>query len=137
MQIETYLTFNGQCEEALNFYQQALGGRIAALMRYEGTPMDGKELPADWKKKVMHARFEVEGAALMASDGMPGAPAPQYGGFSVSLYVPKDPERARKAFDALAAGGQVRMPFGPPFWGGHFGMLVDRFGVPWMVNCEA
>lgn len=135
MQIEGYLFFNGNCEEALNFYAKALGGKVDALMRYEGSPME-KEVPPDWKNKVMHANFEAEGARFMASDGMPGTPAPQYGGFAMSIYVEKDTARAKKLFDALAAGGKVTMPFAPPFWGGHFGMLTDKFGVPWMVSTE-
>lgn len=133
MQIESYLTFAGNCEEALEFYTQCLGGKVVALMRYEGSPM---AVPESWKQKVMHATFEAEGGRFMASDGMPGAPAPQYGGFSLSLYVPKDVDKARRMFDALAAGGQVTMPFAPPFWGGHFGMVKDKYGVPWMVSCE-
>jgi PhnB protein len=138
MQIESYLFFDGNCEDALNFYAQALGGKITALMRYEGTPMDTADLPAGWKNKVMHANFEAGGAAarFMASDTMPGMPKPQYGGFSMSAYVEKDKARAQQVFDALAAGGQVTMPFEPPFWGGTFGMLTDKFGVPWMVNCD-
>jgi PhnB protein len=135
MQIEGYLFFNGNCEEALNFYSQALGGKVTALMRYEGSPMEG-EVPADWKNKVMHSNFEAEGAKFMASDTMPGMPAPIYGGFSMSLYVPNDKAKAEKLFNALAKGGKITMPFAPPFWGGHFGMLIDPFGVPWMVSCE-
>ena len=137
MEIQGYLFFNGQCEEALAFYAEALGGKVTTLMRYEGSPMmEGNELPPGWGQKVMHANFEAEGAVFMASDGMPGAPAPVYGGFALSVYVPDDLERARKVFDALADGGRVTMPFAPPFWGGHFGMLIDRFGVPWMVSSE-
>jgi len=136
MQIENYLFFGGNCEEALAFYQQCLGGGPATLMRYGGSPMDDGQLPPEWKQKVMHATFEADGTRFMASDTMPGQPAPHYGGFSMSLYTGKDAARARAAFDALAAGGQVTMPFAPPFWGGQFGMLVDRFGVPWMVSCD-
>jgi PhnB protein len=135
MQIEAYLVFKGNCEEALNFYAQALGGKTTALMRFEGSPME-KEVPPEWKNKVMHANFEVEGAKFMASDGMPGQPAGKYEGISMSLYVPKDKEKAERLFNALAQGGQITMPFAPPFWGGWFGMLTDRFGVPWMVSCE-
>ncbi|MBA2675963.1 MAG: VOC family protein [Ramlibacter sp.] len=134
--MEAYLTFGGNCEEALEFYTQCLGGKVTALMRYEGSPMDNAQLPAGWKNKVMHSTFESEGARFMASDGMPGAPAPSYGGFSMSVYVPQDKARAQRVFDALAAGGKVTMPFAPPFWGGSFGMLTDRFGVPWMVSCD-
>ena len=136
MQIESYLFFGGNCEEALNFYAQCLGGKVANVMRYEGSPMDNKDLPANWKQKVMHSTFESQGARFMASDTMPGQPKPTYQGFAMSVYVPGSADEARKAFDALAEGGKVTMPFAPPFWGGHFGMLVDRFGVPWMVSCE-
>ncbi|MES2939648.1 MAG: VOC family protein [Pseudomonadota bacterium] len=136
MQIEAYLTFGGNCEEALNFYVQCLGGKIEALMRYEGTPMDNDQLPPGWKNKVMHSVFDANGARFMASDGMPGAPAPSYSGFTMSAYVPGDKAEAERVFDALAQGGKVTMPFAPPFWGGHFGMLTDRFGVPWMVSSE-
>jgi PhnB protein len=135
-QIETYLFFNGNCEEALNFYKQALGGEITALMRYEGTPADSAQLPAAWKQKVLHSTFECEGAKIMASDGGPNDPAPGYSGFSLSLFVPGEVDKARHAFNALSEGGKVTMPFSPPFWGGHFGMLTDRFGVPWMVSSE-
>lgn len=136
MQIESYLFFGGNCEEALEFYEQALGGKVADLHRYEGSPMDTAELPAAWKQKVMHATFEAQGARFMASDAGPGQPAPAYAGFSMSLNIPRDKDTARKAFDALAAGGTVTMPFAPTFWGANFGMLKDRFGVPWMVNCD-
>jgi PhnB protein len=136
MQIAPYLFFNGQCEEALNFYAKALGGGITALMRYEGSPMDDGKLPPGWRSKIMHANFKSGAAEFMASDGMPGMPAPIYGGFSMSVYVKEDVAQARKIFDALADGGKVTMPFQPPFWGGHFGMLVDAFGVPWMVSTE-
>jgi PhnB protein len=136
MQIAPYLTFNGQCEEALQFYAKALDGKVTALMRYEGTPMDTPQLPPGWKQKVMHANFQAQGAEFMASDGFPGAPAPIYGGFSMSVYIPKDKQRAEEVFNALAERGKVTMPFAPPFWGGHFGMLIDQFGVPWMVSTE-
>ena len=136
MQIAPYLFFNGQCEEALEFYAQALGGEITALMRFHGSPMDNDQMPPGWGHKVMHANFKAHGTEFMASDGMPGMPAPIYGGFAMSLYVPNDKDRAEQAFNALSAGGKVTMPFAPPFWGGHFGMLVDRYGVPWMVSTE-
>ena len=136
MQLDCYLSFTGNCEEALNFYAKCLGGKIVNIMRFEGSPMDTKELPAHWKQKVMHATLEADGAQIMGSDMPPGMPHNGYSGFTVSVYIKQDVERARKVFDALAAGGQVRMPFAPPFWGGHFGMVQDKFGVPWMVSCE-
>jgi PhnB protein len=137
MQIEPYLTFNGNCEQALEFYAQCLGGKVQFMQRYGGSPMDNAELPAEWKNKVMHATVDAEGQRFMGSDAMPGQPFAGYSGISMSLNIPKDSARAKRVFEALAAGGQVQMPFGKTFWAeGGFGMLTDRFGVPWMVNCE-
>jgi PhnB protein len=136
MQIDCYLTFTGNCEEALNFYAQCLGGKVGTLMRYEGSPMDTKELPANWKQKVLHGSVDADGAQIMGSDMPPGMPGAGYNGITVSVYIKNDVDKARKAFEALAAGGQVTMPFAPPFWGGQFGMLKDKYGVPWMVSTE-
>ena len=136
MQVEAYLTFGGNCEEALKFYEKALGGRIVEVHRYAGSPMDNPQLPADHKNKVMHAKFEAGTTRFMASDGMPGQPAPAYSGFSMSVNIPKDAARGQQVFDALAQGGHVVMPFARQFWGAQFGMLTDKFGVPWMVNCD-
>jgi PhnB protein len=136
MQVEAYLFFAGNCEEALKFYERCLDGTIVALFRYEGSPLDNAELPGEWKGRVMHATFDAGGTRFMASDSMPGEPAPNYAGFAMSLNVPKDAARARQAFNALAEGGKVTMPFEKAFWGAHFGMLTDKFGVPWMVNSE-
>jgi PhnB protein len=136
MQLDCYLSFPGNCEEALNFYAKCLDGRLANIMRFEGSPMDNKDLPANWKQKVMHATLESDGAQIMGSDLPPNYPHGGFSGFTVSVYIKQDVERARKVFEALSAGGQVTMPFAPPFWGGHFGMLKDKFGVPWMVSCE-
>lgn len=136
MQIDCYLSFNGNCEEALKFYAQCLGGKVVTLMRYEGSPMDTPELPAAYKKKVMHATLDAEGAQIMGSDMPPGQETSGYNGITVSLYIKEDVDKARKAFDALSAGGKVMMPFAPPFWGGHFGMFTDKFGVPWMISSE-
>lgn len=133
MQIDCYLSFTGNCEEALNFYARCLGGKVATLMRFEGSPMDNKDLPAEWRQKVMHAVMEADGAQIMGSDLPPGLPHAGYSGFTVSAYIKQDVEKARGTFEALAQGGQVTMPFAPPFWGGHFGMLKDRYGVGWMV----
>jgi PhnB protein len=138
MQLDCYLSFNGNCEEALNFYAQSLGGKVSTLMRFDSMPKDGgMEVPPDWRNKVLHATLEAEGAQIMGSDVPPDmGQGGNFNGFSVSVYIKQDVERARKVFEALSAGGQVKMPFAPPFWGGHFGMLVDKFGVPWMVSCE-
>lgn len=137
MQIVAYLTFNGQCEEAFKFYADCLGGKIEAMLPHAGTPAEG-HVPAEWADKIMHARLSVDGALLMGSDapptGMGGYQHPQ--GFSVALQI-KDPAQADRVFQALAEKGAVLMPIQQTFWAIRFGMLTDRFGIPWMVNCQA
>lgn len=139
MQLDCYLSFDGNCEEALNFYAQCLGGKLTTVYRYKDAPPDSGmgEVPAGWGDKLMHANLEADGAQIMGSDvpsSMGGGG--KFAGFTVSVYIKEDVERARKVFEALGQGGQVNMPFDKPFWGGHFGQLVDKFGVPWMVSCE-
>src|SRR5689334_10672008 len=132
MQLNSYLYFNGQCEEAFKFYAQALGGKIDALLPHEGTPAEG-HVPKEWHKKIMHARMTIGEQVLMASDAPPGHfHEPQ--GFSVSIQL-NDTAQGKRIFDALAEGGKVTMPFSETFWAAGFGMLKDKFGIPWMVNC--
>src|SRR5262245_37931141 len=132
MQINPYLYFNGDCEAAFKFYAQCLGGKIEAMMPHAGTPAEG-HVPAEWRSKILHARLTAGDAVLMASDAPPGHFAkPQ--GFSVSIQI-KDPVEAERIFQALAEGGSVQMPFAETFWAVRFGMLMDRFGIPWMINC--
>jgi PhnB protein len=137
LQLDCYLSFAGNCEEALNFYAQCLGGKVT-LMRFDTAPKDsGMEVPPGWQNKVMHGTLEADGAQIMASDVPPNmGGGGKFSGFSVSVWVKQDVEKARKVFDALGAGGKVVMPFAQPFWGGHFGMVEDKFGVPWMVSTE-
>jgi PhnB protein len=133
MQLNPYLTFNGQCEAAFKFYEQCLGGKIEAMMPHAGTPAE-EHVPVEWRNKIMHARLAVGDGVLMGSD----APPERYEkprGFSVSLQI-KDPAQAERAFHALAEGGAVQMPIQATFWAARFGMLVDRFGTPWMINCD-
>ena len=133
MQINPYLIFDGNCEAAFKFYERALGGKIEAMMTHVGTPAE-QHVPAEWRDKILHARLTVNGQTLMASDALPGHyEAPK--GFSVSLQI-KDPEEAERVFRALEEKGKVTMPFEKTFWATRFGMLVDQFGIPWMVNCE-
>jgi PhnB protein len=133
MQMNPYLTFNGKCEEAFKFYAQCLGGKIEAMLTHSGTPAEA-HVPAEWRSKILHARLNIGGAILMGSDAPPGRyEAPQ--GFSVSLQI-KDLAEAEKIFQALAEEGKVQMPFQQTFWAARFGMAVDRFGIPWMINCE-
>ena len=135
LELEPYLHFDGTCEEALNFYKGIFGGEITSLERYAGSPMES-QIPDFYRNKVMHAKFNAGTTRFMASDGMPGQPAPAYSGFSMSVNIPKDAARGKQVFDALSAGGKVTMPFSKQFWGASFGMATDKFGVPWMVNCD-
>ena len=132
MQVNPYLFYNGNCEAALKFYQKVLGAEIEAMLTYEGGPAE-MPIPPEWKKKVMHAKISIDGEVIMASDAYPGHfHQPQ--GFSVSLQV-EDPADAERRFKALADGGAVNMPFAKTFFSKGFGMCVDQFGIPWMVNC--
>jgi PhnB protein len=133
MTIQPYLFFEGRTEEALEFYRRALGAEVSTLLRYGESPApgscpDGSAPPAD---KVMHAEFKVGDSRLMASDGFCGG-KPHFMGFSLS-YPARNPADARKRFDALSTGGHVHMPLGETFFASAFGMVTDRFGVPWMV----
>ncbi len=133
MHLNTYLNFNGQCQEAFRFYETALGGRIDCMMLHRGTPAEA-HAPAEWLDKVLHARLNLNGQVIMASDCPPDRyQAPQ--GFSVTLGVPEAAE-AERIFRTLAQDGKVTMPIQETFWAVRFGMVVDRFGIPWMINCE-
>jgi PhnB protein len=132
MQVNPYLFYNGNCEAALKFYQRVLGAEIEAMLTYDGGPAD-MPIPPDYKKKVMHAKISIDGEVIMASDAPPGNFHPPQG-FAVSLQV-EDPADAERRFKALSEGGTVRMQFAKTFFSRGFGMCVDQFGVPWMVNC--
>lgn len=133
MQLNSYLMFKGQCKEAFEFYAQVLGGKIEAMIPHAGTPAE-QHTPPEWRDKIMHARLSVGDSVLMASDVPPDrAEAPK--GFYVNIGI-KDPKDAERIFQALAENGTVRMPLQQTFWATRFGMLVDRFGTPWMINCE-
>jgi PhnB protein len=132
MQIVPYLHFNGNCEAAFKFYEKVLGAEIIAMLTHEGMPAEFP-IPPEWKQKIMHARISIDGEAIMGADSPPGHfRQPQ--GFSVSLQV-EYPEAAEQKFKALSEGGAVNMAFGKTFFAKGFGMCVDQFGIPWMVNC--
>jgi PhnB protein len=133
MRLNSYVHFNGQCEAAFKFYAQVLGGKIESMMTFAGSPMEG-HVPPEWHSKILHAHLTVGDDALMGSDAPPDR-FKQPAGFFVSILV-KDPAEAERVFHALAEKGTVGMPIGPTFWSVRFGMLVDQFGIPWMVNCE-
>lgn len=134
MQWHPYLFFDGNCEEAFNFYAQTLGGKIVRLSHYGDAPSGSGTPTTESRSRVMHARLEAGAQVLMGSDACP----PQYEyegakGFSVSLDLDSAAE-AERIFKALSQGGAVQMPLDKTFWAERFGMLVDRFNIPWFVN---
>ena len=134
MNINTYLIFSGNCEEALQFYAQCLGGKISFLSRFRETPAASSVAP-EQLDKIIHASLQIGDTVLMASDGMDSKGQAAPSGFSLSINT-ETPEEAERIFALLAEGGKVTMPLTPTFWATRFGMLNDRFGTPWMVNCE-
>ena len=133
MQLNPYLLFNGDCDQALKFYEQTLGAKIEFLTRFAGSP-SAEQVPPEWGDKVLHATLKIDGNVLMVSDAPPGHyEKPQ--GMSISISL-NDPAKGESIFNALAEGGKTIMPFAKTFWASGFGMCVDRFGIPWMVNCD-
>jgi len=132
MEFIPYLYFNGQCQEALKFYEKVFNGKIAMMMTYGQSPA-AQHVPAEMRDQVIHARLDIGSYILLASDAPHDKFAPPQG-FSISISV-KDVAEADRVFNALVEKGSVQMPIGPTFWSVRFGMLTDRFGVPWMVNC--
>ena len=134
MQINPYLFFDSNCEAAFKHYAKVLGGKIELMLRNSEGPPEMESAP-DRKDKIMHARMSFDGEVLMASD----APPSHYQkaqGFAVSITL-EDPVDAERKFKALLEGGSINMPFGKTFFSKGFGMGVDQFGIPWMVNCPA
>jgi PhnB protein len=133
MQLNFHLHFSGQCEEAFKFYEKCLGGKTDGLFRYKDAPAP-QQVPAEWGNKLMHAHMTIGEQVLMGMDAPPERfHKPQ--GFHVNLGV-KDVAEGKRIFETLSEKGNVIMPFGPTFWSPGFAMFVDRFGTPWMVNCE-
>ena len=133
MHMNPYLYFNGQCEAAFEFYARCLAGRIGEIFRYAGSPM-ADQAPAGRQDKVMHGSLTIGDQVLMGADVAPD----QYEepkGFSLSLQI-KSTADAERIFHQLAEGGRIVLALEKTFWAARFGMLVDRFGVPWMINCE-
>ena len=130
-QISPYLTFNGNCAEAMNFYKSVFGGELM-MQTFGQAPMESSEAE---KERIMHANLTNGDLMLMASDGMPNQPVEA--GSNVTLSVQcKSKEEQEKYFNALAEGGQITMPLQDTFWGAYFGMLTDKFGMHWMFNTE-
>jgi PhnB protein len=134
MQFVPYLNFNGRCKEAFEFYEKTLGGRIEAMFTHRETPASAF-VSAECQDLIMHARLSVGNAVLMGSDSPPEIFQAMQG-MSVSLHLP-DTAEAERIFAALEEGGSVMMPIQETFWAARFGMVTDRFGTPWMINCEA
>ncbi len=135
MQLNPYLFFNGNCEEALNFYKECLGGKFESINRFKDGPeeMGGMKVPENFKEKVMHMTWRFDGNVVMASDGFEKVTD----GGSVTLSVTVDNvDGMDTVFNKLSAGGKVTMPLQDTFWGARFGMFTDRYGIKWMFSCE-
>ncbi len=132
LEITPNLFFAGRCEEALNFYRDALGASIEMMMRFDESPapVPAGMLQAGFESKIMHATLRIGGVALMASDGCDDKS--KFDGFRLALSVETEAD-AHKAFDALADNGTVQMPLSKTFWSPCYGMVTDRFNVAWMV----
>jgi PhnB protein len=133
MELSPYLSFKGDCEAAFKFYERCLGGQAGAIFRYGGSPLAG-HVPSDWQDKIMHGSLTIGGLVLMGADVAPD----QYEepkGISLSLQI-KSAADAERIFRELAEGGRVVLPLEETFWAARFGMVVDRFGIPWLINCE-
>ena len=131
-----YLGFDGNCADAMRFYERVLGGKITVMMSGGDSPM-ADQMPAEFRDRIMHARLVMkDGGELYAGDAPAHVPYEGMKGVSITLNYDSVAE-AQKAFDALSEGGNVTMPMQATFWAKRFGMLTDRFGTPWMVNGAA
>jgi len=134
MTVSMNLAFDGGCAEAFALYASLLGGTVTFTLRYGDSPMAGT-VPADWASRIAHSTLTLpDGSLLYCNDAAPGTYAAARG-FSLTANPP-DVATARAMFDALAEGGHVTQPLEATFWAAAFGTLVDRFGIPWAINCE-
>ena len=136
MKVQAYITFGGRCEEALEFYKKSVGAEVSGLMRWKESPEADMKGPPGWEEKVMNASFRIGETHLMADDGYVGQATPEFKGMTLALSAASDAD-TRRLFDALVEGGTVEMPLAKTFWTSSFGMLQDKFGVPWMVMTES
>ncbi|MEA2904498.1 MAG: PhnB protein [Alphaproteobacteria bacterium] len=136
MVVTPYLFFDGRCEEAIEFYKQALGAEVAMMMRFNESPEPHPPgmCPPGSENKIMHACVRIGGTAVMASDGRAQG-KPEFKGFCLSLNA-RDEADAERLFKAISEGGQVHMPLAKTFFARSFGMAGDRFGVCWMIIVE-
>ncbi|MFL5484284.1 MAG: VOC family protein [Gemmatimonadaceae bacterium] len=134
LEVSAYVSFKGDCEEAFKCYEEVLGATPGLLFRYADSPM-ADVVPEGWDSKIMHGSVRIGGKLLEGADVPPERyEKPQ--GFSLTLNV-TDADDAERLFESLGSGGQVVYPIAKTFWSERFGMVVDRFGIPWMINCEA
>ena len=135
--VQPYLFFNGNCEQAVDFYRKALGAEVVMMMRFKESPEPPPpgRVPPGYENKIMHCSFRIGSTLIMASDGCDSG-KPNFDAFSLSLSLPGEKE-VDKAFAALAEGGKVDMPLAKTFWSPRFGMVTDRFGIGWMVTVAA
>ena len=133
MQMNPYLSFKGECEAAFKFYEQCLGAQVGEIFRYRGTPLES-QVPADWSDKVMHGSVRFGDQVFMAADVAPNH-YEQPKGYSLSIHL-NNTEDAERIYRELAKDGKVVVPLEKTFWAARFGMVVDPFGIAWMINCE-
>jgi PhnB protein len=133
MKLNPHLSFNGECEAAFQFYARCFGGDIVTMVAYGNSPM-AEQAPPEWRGKILHATLTFGDNVLAGSDSLPGQ-YEQPKGFQVLLGI-DDPAEAERIFRSLAENGTVLMPIQQTFWALRFGVLVDRFGIPWEINCE-
>ena len=133
MNLAPYLIFDGRCEEALKFYEKAIGGRIEFIQKWGGSPAEQMAVNKDW---IMHATFAGKGFKILASDrGKDARPPSQEGMIWLTLNFDSEADE-ETVFRAMSEGAEVSMPLQDTFWGAHFGMLKDKFGIGWMFNCD-
>lgn len=132
MKVQAYVTFGGRCEEALAFYKKSIGAEVTGLIRWKDSPDAAMKPPPGYEEKIMNASFRIGDTELMADDGM-GEKHAEFKGMALAVEVADDAE-AQRVFTALGQGGKVTMALVKTFWTSSFGMLTDKFGVPWMVN---
>jgi PhnB protein len=135
MQLSLHLVFAGQCEAAFTFYAQAFGGTDLGFFRYGDSPM-AADVGPEWRDKIVHANLTVGGRVLMGADA-PGADSDRRAGGFFAFLSCRDEREAERVFAALSDGGRIDMPLQKTFWSPCFGVLVDRFGVPWEITCDA
>ncbi|MCF8428077.1 MAG: VOC family protein [Bacteroidia bacterium] len=137
--INTYLNFNGNCEEAFTFYKSVFGGEFTYVGRYDEMPdSEGFTISDTQKGKIMHIGLPIGSAILMGCDTFDNGMSTFVQGNNFSITInPESKEEANKLFESLSEGGMITMPLEDTFWGAYFGMLIDKFGIAWMVNLES